>query len=179
MKHIALPLLFTLTANFSIVSSSLAQTTTLQIVNARASELFPIPGARIEDKCAFQGCADADYAQTIVAIRIDRVFPWLTKPTKPGLFKTEPVAVCPLETDGSIKCVIPCNIDYQLVGVTATGAVNATDHSVHHATCGEVVTCHGCHDGHSVERQALYGKTAVERFSTTLAAKKTGQAPGC
>jgi hypothetical protein len=149
--------------------------TTLQVVNARAAELFPIPGSRNPelDKCAFQGCAEPDYAQRVTAIRIDRIFPWTTPPTRGGFARTAISGVFPLEADGSVKMHLRCGIVYQLSAVDAAGTVVAKDNSLHSTRCGEVVTCHGCHDGHSVERVfALGGKSAVSRFATTAAAKK-------
>lgn len=163
MKRLLLLLLLTTTAH--------AQTT-LQIVNARSAELFPIPGGTEQDKVSFQGNAVPDYTTRVAAIQITRIYPWTTPPTRGGFFKTEVLPLCPLESDGSVKCSIPCNIDYQLRGVDAAGNVVAEDNTLHRAVCGEKVTCHGCHDGHSAERIQALGKSAVERFKTTIAGSR-------
>jgi len=177
MKRLAILLLFTLTANFSIVSSSLAQTTTLQIVNARAGEIYPISD-KAQDKISFQGNAVDGWQAKIAAIRIDEITQWTTKPTRYGFAATAKFGTFYLEKDGSVKIALKCPMTYQLRGVDAAGNVVAEDNSLHYAICGEVVTCHGCHDGHSTERAALYGKSAAERFKTTVAAGKP-PAPGC
>jgi len=177
MNRLLFLLLFTLTANFSIVSSSLAQTTTLQIVNARAGEIYPI-STNPQDKISFQGNAVDGWQAKIAAIRIDEITQWTTKPTRYGFAAQTVFGTFPLETDGSVRIALKCPMTYQLRGVDAAGNVVAEDNSLHYAICGEVVTCHGCHDGHSTERAALYGKSAAERFKTTVAAGKP-PAPGC
>jgi hypothetical protein len=148
--------------------------TTLQVVNARAAELFPIPGSPHpeDDKCTYQGCADADYSQKVAAIRIDRVFPWTTPANRSGFARTAKSGIFPLESDGSVKIYLRCPIVYQLSAVDAAGNIIAKDNSLHSTVCGETVTCHGCHDGHSVERILQLSSSAVTRFATTLAAKK-------
>lgn len=147
-------------------------TTTLRVVDARKGELIPIPGPNTKpsDSCAKQGCADPDWATRITAIRIDKIHPHPTQPKELGFFKTEIVAECQLLEDGSLECEIPCPMTYQLRGIDKDGLVVATDHSLHVAVCGEVVTCHGCHDAHSQERlQELGNVPAEERFKHTLA----------
>jgi hypothetical protein len=146
-------------------------TTTLRIVDARAGELVPIPGpnTKPEDSCAKQGCAEPDWQKRITAIRVDRVDSWKGLPPRIGFAATEIVATCPLNPDGSVECVIPCNINYQVRGVDTAGVVVATDNTLHPAVCGEVITCHGCHDAHSEERVKELGKSAEERFKGTQA----------
>jgi hypothetical protein len=148
-------------------------TTTLHIVNAREGELVPIPGpnTKPEDSCAKQGCAEPDWKDRIAAIRVDRVDSWKGLPPRIGFSSTAIVAVCPLNGDGSVKCVIPCNINYQVRGVDKAGLVVATDNTLHPAVCGETVTCHGCHDGHSEERlKAMGNQTPEQRFVASKAA---------
>jgi hypothetical protein len=102
-------------------------------------------------------------------IEILRVYPWKAVPLQIGYFKTERVALCPILEDGSVKCRIPAGINYMLRGVDKDGVAVATDNTVHPSFGGEE-TCHGCHDGHSHERQAILGKTPEQRFATKQAA---------
>jgi len=176
-KIIPFLLLFTLTANFSIVSSSLAQTTTLQIVNARAGEIYPI-STNPQDRISFQGNAVDGWQAKIAAIRIDEITQWTTKPTRYGFAATTKVGTFYLEKDGSVKIALKCPMVYQLRGVDAAGNVVAEDNSLHWSVCGETVTCAGCHSEHSIEAASLQKLSAVERFAKTLAAQKP-PAPGC
>lgn len=125
------------------------KTTTLQIVNARAGEIYPI-STNPQDKISFQGNAVDGWQSKIAAIRIDKITPWTAKPTRQGFAAVETVAVCPLEIDGSVLCQIPAGILYQTRGVDKDGAVVATDNTVHNST-GETVLCGGCHWLHSQE----------------------------
>ncbi|MEZ5571153.1 MAG: hypothetical protein R3E64_03940 [Halioglobus sp.] len=142
--------------------------TVLQVVDAKAAESAPIPKGKPQDKISFQGNFADDYAERVTAIRITETFQWKVRPTRQG-FDTGRVWNFPLEKDGSVSMTLPCGIEYRLQGVDKDGVAVATDLSLHHATCGEVVTCHGCHDGHSIERNAEINQAAVERFKGTIA----------
>lgn len=148
--------------------------TFLHIVNARAGELDRLRGPDVHewDHCNTQGCADLDWVTTITAIRITEILPCMTPVTKPGLCGTGEVRDFPLEPDGSVAAILRCGQTYQTSGINALGKEVAKDNSLHYAVCGETVTCHGCHDAHSEERNAEINKTAAERFIGTDAHKK-------
>lgn len=153
-------------------------TTTLRVVNAREGELVPIPGPNTKptDKCALQGCAEPGWQARIMALEITQIFPWKAVPARRGFASTRVVATCPLEEDGSVECVIPGGIEYQMRGIDQDGLPVATDHKVHPAVPGETVYCHGCHDGHSHERVYLFGGIKPEiRWMTTDAAMRAAR----
>jgi hypothetical protein len=56
-------------------------------------------------------------------------------------------------------------------GVDANGDVVAEDNMTHSLRCGEVRTCHGCHDGHSEERALELEHSAAERFKDTISGR--------
>jgi Hydrazine synthase alpha subunit middle domain len=83
--------------------------------------------------------------------------------------------------DGSIKVQVPCNQPLQMSGLDAEGTVIAHDTTLHSLRPGETRTCKGCHEGHSVEVDALYikyfpGKSTKDLFATTNAAKLAANA---
>jgi len=161
---------------------------TLQVVNARASELMPLIGPDVHDydKAGLQGNARDGNSLAVTQIVIDRVEPWTTVanriPTLPqgrdGLGKVTRIGSYPIEKDGSVKIEIPCGITYLTSGAAADGTLIAHDNALHPAVCGETVTCHGCHDAHSIERAKQYGRTAEARFMHTIAGG-CGQHGGC
>jgi hypothetical protein len=140
--------------------------TTLQIVDATKGELWPLTGPNVHpwDKVGLQGNADADFATTIAAIRIDAITPWKVVPKVKGFAATKTVGTYPLQEDGSVKAVFECGINYKLLGVNKAGGIVATDNTIHTAVCGEVVQCHGCHDAHSQERVDALKDSAEYRF---------------
>lgn len=75
----------------------------------------------------------------------------------------------PLHSDGSARMRVPCETPIMIVGTNKDGMKLAHDEMLHSLRAGESRTCHGCHDGHSEERAAELGKTAVQRFAGTLA----------
>lgn len=155
--------------------ASNATTTTLQIVNARIGELQPLVGPNYTeaDKRTYQGLADPNYPALVTHMKIEAIQHWKTVPTRSGFADKVLLGLFPIENpDGSMKITIPCNVPYLFSGVDITGKTVAEDQTVHKGVCGEVVTCHGCHDGHSFERLNSLGKTAVERFSETTAGGK-------
>jgi hypothetical protein len=152
--------------------------TTLHIVNARAGEIFALQGQNVRDydKITYQGNAVVDWDKKITGIRLDRIGAWTGVPQVSGFASTTLIGTYPLESDGSVSASFPCGGMYTLTGVDAAGNAVATDQTLHNAVCGEVVTCDGCHDGHSQERLQAIGLSAVDRFKTTIAATKP---PGC
>lgn len=72
--------------------------------------------------------------------------------------------------DGSVKMQVPCETPFQMSGMDASGKVIAHDTITHSLRKGETRTCHGCHDGHSIERSLEIGQDPLQRFSRTLAA---------
>lgn len=72
--------------------------------------------------------------------------------------------------DGSVKMQVPCETTFQMSGMDASGKVIAHDTITHSLRQGETRTCHGCHDGHSVERRLEIGQDAQTLFSRTMAA---------
>jgi hypothetical protein len=142
----------------------------LRIVNAREGEIFKLThtNAKPEDDCVFQGCADDDWKERITAIHIEQILPWKTEPNRKGFFATQPYGRFPIQEDGSLEITLPAGIKYQLWGVDKDGAIVARDHSLHFAIAGETVTCHGCHDAHSIQRAKDLGDPA-EAFKDTQA----------
>jgi Hydrazine synthase alpha subunit middle domain len=138
----------------------------LNIVNSRQGEIHKLNSGRDYDDCSLQGCADEDWQDRIAAIRITEVKPWLTNPLRKGFASTNIVGDFPLAADGSISIDMACGFTYQLGGIDKDGNVVAQDHSLHHAICGETVTCHGCHDAHSEERTAEL-EPAIDMFMKT------------
>lgn len=143
---------------------------TLQIVDGRMGELAAFPGATAQDRINFQGNADADFSATIAAFRLMVITQHKKLPMTQGWASELFFMDCPLEADGSAKCQVPCETPLLHRGVSKEGTTVATDLKSHSYRCGVTETCHGCHDGHSEERQAALGKSAEERFKTTLAA---------
>lgn len=82
-----------------------------------------------------------------------------------------------LESDGSIRMEVPCETPIQIVGQDERTMTIAHDDRVHSLRKGETRTCHGCHDGHSEERAAELGASAVEDFADTIAARTDHPAP--
>ncbi len=149
-------------------------TTTLQVVNARIGELDKLMGPDVHpwDACNTQGCAVPDYATRVTQIVITKIDPWLVPANRPGFAAETLIGKFPLEADGSVKIVLPCNMTYQLSAQDMGNVEVAKDNSLHFAVCGEAVTCHGCHMGHSEEVSKALGQTAVERFKSTNAGMK-------
>lgn len=145
---------------------------TLQIVDGRMGELAPFPRATPQDRINWQGNADDDFASTIAAFRLMGIAQHRSIPFTPGWLSQTLLLDCPLEADGSAKCQVPCETPMLHQGVNKAGEVVAADLKSHSYRCGSTETCHGCHDGHSEERVAALGKTAQERFKTTLAGRK-------
>ena len=58
-----------------------------------------------------------------------------------------------------------------MIGTDKDGLSIAHDEMLHSLRAGETRTCQGCHDGHSEERFAQIGASAVERFAATQAAQ--------
>jgi hypothetical protein len=79
------------------------------------------------------------------------------------------MGIQPMEADGSVKARVPCDVPFQMSGVDENGTVIAHDSILHSLRPGETRSCHGCHDGHSVERSTAIGDSAAERFKGTTA----------
>ncbi|MCA9915778.1 MAG: hypothetical protein KC496_20630, partial [Anaerolineae bacterium] len=133
------------------------ETTTLVVENARNGELEKMTwhtNYKPYWDCEKQGCADPDWAKKIIAVRITEILPWYTKPTRQGPGGIGRIWEFPLQENGSVVMQFPCKIAYTLEGIDKDGVVIAKDRMKHPAVCGEVVSCKGCHDGHSEERAA-------------------------
>jgi len=143
----------------------------LQVVDARAAELEPFPNAKPQDRISFQGNAVDDYSARVAGFRIELVSLWQSKPTTGGYSERMHYKTTPLESDGSVRVEVPCDAPFLMSGVDADGNVIAVDNMPHSLRCGEVRTCHGCHDGHSVERTNALGESPEARFARTMAAK--------
>lgn len=162
----------------------------LQVVDARKSELHPARPynwmTTLYEQCSTQGCAvnteNPDfYAQNIAALTI--YLPQMWDISYVGADKAEyrdtinnmghkSIAILgsqPLEADGSVKMRVPCETPLIMAGTDKKGMVIAHDEMLHSMRAGETRTCHGCHDGHSQERAAQLGRSAAERFRSTLA----------
>jgi hypothetical protein len=72
--------------------------------------------------------------------------------------------------DGSVRMQVPCETTFQMSGMDSTGKIIAHDTITHSLRKGETRTCHGCHDGHSVERASEIGEEPRTRFLRTMAA---------
>ncbi len=83
----------------------------------------------------------------------------------------------PLQADGSVKMQVPCETPFLMVGTDKNGLSIAHDEMLHSLRKGETRTCHGCHDGHSVERAATLHLSAAERFKRTQAAATSPAIP--
>jgi len=171
----------------------------LQVVDARAAELYPSARdydwrTHLFEQCAFQGCAvnteNEDFHRDNMAALTVRL-PEMWDMTWSGENKAEFESVInnmghksiatlgsqPLEKDGSVKMRVPCETPLLMVGTDANGVEIAHDAMLHSLREGETRTCHGCHDGHSEERAEQLGKSAVERFASTIAAKTSPAMP--
>lgn len=145
----------------------------LNVVDARAGELTPIPGGKPIQKCREQGCADPDALETMTHFRIQPVEHWDKVPNEIGYKSLSEPIDYPILGDGSVKAQVPCGTPFLMLGIEKTETetnVVARDQKLHSLPQGETRTCHGCHDGHSEERAAELG-SAVERFKLTEAAK--------
>lgn len=171
--------------------------TLLRVVDARKSELLPFPNATANDKITLQGNATNGNSEDLEYVVISYVDLWQQKPTRVGFYNQyvmdkrdevgtqgKTVAFTPdtkvvrakVEADGSVEIPIDCEKPFVMHGETAEGVVTAIDNSPLSLRCGEVRTCHGCHDAHSEEGLAAIGwESAEARFARTLAGKKAVQ----
>lgn len=170
----------------------------LQVVDARKAELHPARPydwmTTMFEQCSTQGCAvnteNPDfYAQNVAALTV--YLPEMWDISYIGANKAEyratinnmghkSIAVLgsqPLEADGSVKMQVPCETPLLMVGTDKKGMVIAHDEMLHSLREGESRTCHGCHDGHSQERAAQIGRSATERFKSTIAYAKNPPMP--
>jgi len=170
----------------------------LQVVDARKSELHsPRPYnwmTTLYEQCNTQGCAVNTenpnfYAENIAALTVYLPEMWDISYTgaDKAAFRASinnmghrSVAILgsqPLEADGSVKMRVPCETPLMMVGTDKKGMMIAHDEMLHSLRKGETRTCHGCHDGHSEERAAQLGRSATERFKSTLAFGKNPPMP--
>ncbi|GAB5452440.1 MAG: hypothetical protein Hals2KO_27680 [Halioglobus sp.] len=163
----------------------------IEVVDARAAELQP-PKAydwdqTLYEQCSSQGCAvnseDASFhADQLEYLTVFEVEMWdvtwangnqqtFGHTTNNHGFKSLGVwGYQEVENDGSVRMEVPCETPIQIVGQDANRLTIAHDDKLHSLRRGETRTCHGCHDGHSEERAAEIGQSAVERFAATLSA---------
>jgi hypothetical protein len=141
----------------------------------------------LTEQCAFQGCAvnteNPNYhASNIAALRIlqPKFFDFSYVGNQQRYVETrntwgyqsiEVWGEKPLEADGSLRMEVPCETPILMAGVNKAGLSIAHDSMLHSLRKGETRTCHGCHEGHSEEQAARIGKSAIDRFPGTLAAK--------
>jgi hypothetical protein len=77
----------------------------------------------------------------------------------------------PMMADGSVNMQVPCDQPFQMSAYDELGTVIAHDPITHSLRPGETRTCYGCHDGHSTERRAELGTSALVQFADTVAAE--------
>jgi len=149
----------------------------LRVVNARMSELHPIPPppnatpAKIDElKIAFQGNASPDYAAIVDAFGVEYFDHWQSLPTREGLAKSYPPVKAKLLADGSVRMKVDCGRPFQHFGYDAKG--NRVASGLAPLAAMGVITCNGCHSGHGEEQAALLKGSAVERFKPTEAGKQ-------
>jgi hypothetical protein len=148
----------------------------LRVVNARMSELSPLPpppGAT-PDKIkalavAYQGNADPAYPAIVQSFGVEYFDPWRAVPGREGNAKDYPPVTAKLEQDGSVRLPVDCGRPFQHFGYDAKGQKIASGLAPM-ATFGPM-TCHGCHDGHSEEIGGTL-PDAAEAFKATIAGKK-------
>lgn len=143
----------------------------LRVVDARAGEIYEIPGAPASYKVTYQGDGDASLNDKI---RVQEVTMWDTVPLREGWKAVTGLSWGHVWPDGSVKVEVPCETPILISGIhigTDGNSVSASDTQPMSLAKGEKRTCHGCHDGHSETRAAELG-SAVERFKTTTAATK-------
>jgi hypothetical protein len=151
---------------------------TFRIAAPRVGEIFKLTFKGTQYKsymdCALQGCADPGWESSMVALVVSRVDPWTTLPTRREHFKTTVVGTFPIPKVGRMEFSLDCKVMgtmYQFSAIDKDGKTVAKDNSLHPTVCGEVVTCDGCHDGHSYERLAELMKiapTVQQRFEKAL-----------
>ncbi len=170
----------------------------LQVVDARAAELQAPHNYNwtqyLYEQCSLQGCAvntedrefHADNMHYLAVYQVDmwdlsyadggqHVFGHTTN--NHGFKALRVWGYQALEDDGSVRMEVPCETPIQIHGQDANGMTIAHDDKLHSLRRGETRTCHGCHDGHSEERAAQLGQSAVQRFAATLAARSSRPAP--
>lgn len=76
----------------------------------------------------------------------------------------------PMMADGSLKMRVPCEQTFYMAGVDAAGKWVTHDPWLFNLRKGETRTCHGCHDGHSVERNTALGAPPIARWGDSMAA---------
>lgn len=145
--------------------------TMLRVVDARSSELKPFINASEQDKVTFQGNATNGNSEDLEYVVITYVDLWTKLPTDRGFQAKPKETKHRVAADGSVEIPVDCEKPFLMHGETEGGAVTATDNSPLSLRCGEVRTCHGCHDAHSEEGIKAIG-TAEERFSKTLSARE-------
>jgi len=171
----------------------------LQVADARDAELAP-PAEHYDwltnfyQHCAFQGCAvsaenPSFHGENMAALTI--LLPEMWDFTYGGARKKEYQSILgntghksvsvlgsqPLQEDGSVKMQVPCETPIIMTGTDADGMAIAHDAMLHSLRAGETRTCHGCHEGHSEERDRQLKQNAAERFGDTLAARTNPPLP--
>lgn len=162
----------------------------LQVVDARKSELYaPQPYnwmTNLYEQCNTQGCAVNSESPTFLANTTKNFTVYLAEMwdfSYSGENRTEfsetmnnmghkSISLLdsqPLQADGSVKMQVPCETPLIMAGTDSSGMKVSHDEMLHSLRPGETRTCHGCHDGHSEERAAEIGESAVKRFERTLA----------
>lgn len=135
----------------------LAETCTIRVVNARASELFPIqiPYGRFandsrEARTAWQGNAHPAYPALVKHFGVERVAHYKKLPDKDGYASVSAPITAPLQADGSVSLEVPCNEPLMHAGYDENFEDLAR--SLWLFSLNGDVTCVGCHDGHSEQR---------------------------
>ncbi len=170
----------------------------IQVVDAREAELQPaLPydwRTTLFSQCSSQGCAinseDQDFhRENMHYLTVYEVGMWdktyigddkeeFANTINNHGFKSLKVwGYQAIEEDGSARMQVPCETPIQIVGQDSSRLTIAHDDKTHSLRRGETRTCHGCHDGHSQERAQELGKSAEERFASTIAAGTDYGAP--
>lgn len=159
---------FYLSAALLFHSRLSAESCELQVVNARAGELWPIPGKTSESwRVAFQGNAHPDYAAIVDAFGVEYLDHWRSVPARDGHARDYPPVTARLRADGSVRLLVDCGRPFLHHGYDAAG--NRVASGLMPMAAMGVMVCRGCHL-HSEERAAILGD-AAERFARTAAGK--------
>jgi hypothetical protein len=164
----------------------------LNVVDIRKSELEP--RREIQDYWAWEACTDQgcvadpnnarDYiAENIKFLTVQKVELWdipfnttefSRSASNTGFKSTVEHMSAPMRRDGSVSMTVPCETPIKILGSDQNGLVIAHDDALHSLREGETRTCHGCHDGHSLERAAEFVHLDDSSQGTSLWQSLTG-----
>lgn len=162
----------------------------INVVDARNNEIYaktPYDFAGIATHCSKQGCAIGpdviNQSTEIAGLMILENRAWTdtvsrTRYLGNNYHETSIIGTAPMQADGSIRMQVPCDTPFLMSGIDSSWRAISHDPMPHSLRPGEERTCHGCHDGHSTERDNALGNVSAEsRFVGTIAASLTPTLP--